>query len=241
MLTVAALASFTVLLLLASAGRPAHRTPPPDEHRPTTNPFRVGRRPPTRVVVGSVAAVGIVVIGPVLTGALAVTALGWRHARPILAVRRRRAAMEAALPDAIEMLILVVRSGMTPHQAITLLTLRAPAPIRPAFVEVDRRRTRGATLADALRALPEIVGPHASLVADTLAMAERYGTPMNDALEQLADDVRDRRARQAEAEARKLPVRMSFPLVVCTLPSFVLIAIVPAVLAAVASLDRSTF
>jgi hypothetical protein len=34
---------------------------------------------------------------------------------------------------------------------------------------------------------------------------------------------------------------MSFPLVVCTLPSFVLIAIIPAVLAALSSLDTTGF
>ena len=63
-------------------------------------------------------------------------------------------------------------------------------------------------------------------------MAERHGTPVAHTLEQLALDVRERRRRQAEAEARTLPIRMSFPLVACTLPSFVLVAIVPAVLAA---------
>ncbi len=118
-----------------------------------------------------------------------------------------------------------------------MLTERAPASVRPAFVEVERRRTRGATLADALGALPDIIGPGANVVADTLAMAERYGTPIAEALEQLSVDVRERRVRQAEAEARKLPIRMSFPLVMCTLPSFVLIAILPAVLGALSSLD----
>ena len=78
-------------------------------------------------------------------------------------------------------------------------------------------------------------------IADTLAMAERHGTPIAQTLEQLALDVRERRRRQAEADARKLPIRMSFPLVVCTLPSFVLIAIVPAVLAAMASLALAAF
>ena len=40
--------------------------------------------------------------------------------------------------------------------------------------------------------------------------------------------------------ARRLPVRLSFPLVVCTLPSFVLLAIAPAVLGALSTLQGTT-
>lgn len=189
--------------------------------------------------VGSIAS--LLVLGPSLTIVFAVSILVWPRLREMLERRRREAAIEASLPDAIEMLILVVRAGLTPHQAVTMLTELAPAPVRTAFIEVDRRRSRGATLADALGALPEVLGPAAGVVADTLALAERYGTPIGDALEQLSLDVRERRVRQREADARKLPIRMSFPLVACTLPAFVLIAIVPAVLGALASLDGTGF
>ena len=161
--------------------------------------------------------------------------------RRLLAARASQRAIDAALPDAIEMLVLVIQTGMTPHQGIDVLTQRAPAPVRPAFIEVRHRVDRGAPLADALDALPDTLGQAASAIADTLAMAERHGTPIAQTLEQLALDVRERRRRQAEADARKLPIRMSFPLVVCTLPSFVLIAIVPAVLAAMASLGNTGF
>ena len=164
-----------------------------------------------------------------------------RKVRSLLTRRSTRRAVDAALPDAIEMLVLVIQTGMTPHQAINVLVDRAPPPVRPAFVEVRHRAERGAPLADALDALPDTLGPSANAVADTLAMAERHGTPIAQTLEQLALDVRERRRRRAEAEARTLPIRMSFPLVMCTLPSFVLIAIVPAVLAAMASLGDSGF
>ena len=161
--------------------------------------------------------------------------------RMLLATRSTRRAVDAALPDAIEMLVLVIQTGMTPHQAIDVLTHRAPSPVRPAFIEVQHRVDRGASLADALGALPDTLGPSADAVADTLAMAERHGTPIAQTLEHLVLDVRERRRRHAEAAARTLPIRMSFPLVTCTLPSFVLIAIVPAVLAAMASLRDTGF
>ena len=52
-------------------------------------------------------------------------------------------------------------------------------------------------------------------------------------------DANASRRRQGEAAARRLPVRLSFPLVTCTLPSFVLLAIAPAILGAVSSLRGS--
>ena len=54
-----------------------------------------------------------------------------------------------------------------------------------------------------------------------------------------ADDIRAERRRRAEAQARTLPVKLAFPLVMCTLPSFVLLAIVPALLGAVSTLRGS--
>ena len=53
------------------------------------------------------------------------------------------------------------------------------------------------------------------------------------------DDIRTERRRHAERHARTLPVRLAFPLVLCTLPSFVLVAIVPALLGAVSTLRGS--
>lgn len=170
---------------------------------------------------------------------VATAAISWPRVRRIVAARAHQRRIDAALPDAIEMLVLVVHAGLTPHQGVVLLSDRAPVPIRPALHEVRRRMSRGAPLAEALDALPDLLGHGAAIVADTLAMAERYGTPIARALEQLALDVRERRRRLAEADARRLPVKMAFPLVVCTLPSFVLIAIAPAVMAAIGSLNST--
>lgn len=210
------------------------RRGPPRE--PSTTSPRRRRRVPLIVAMVTVA---LVVTGPVPALALGIAALGWRPFRRLLSARATSRLVEASVPDAIDMLILVVHAGMTPHQAVVMLGDRGPPPLRPAFHEVRRRVARGAPLAEALLALPELVGPSAAIVTDTLAMSERYGTPIGHALEQLAHDVRERRRRQTEADARKLPIRMAFPLVCCTLPSFVLLAIVPAVLAAMTSLGTN--
>ncbi len=104
-----------------------------------------------------------------------------------------------------------------------------------------RRTERGQPFADALGALPQHLGPQAGGLADVIATSDRHGLPLGPVLDQLTAEVRATRRRLDQADARKLPVRLSFPLVVCTLPSFVLLAIAPAVIAALSSLGGTAW
>ena len=144
-----------------------------------------------------------------------------------------------ALPEAIELVIVGARAGLSPGGAFEIATRLVDPAVRPAFEEVVHRMHRGQRLADALSALPEMLGEAAAGFSDTLSTADRYGRPIEPVLDQLAVDVRADRRRRAERQARVLPVKLAFPLVVCTLPSFVLLAIAPAVLGALSTLRDS--
>lgn len=150
--------------------------------------------------------------------------------------RRRRRSIAEAMPDVIEMLVLVVHAGASPAHAVTQVRPLLDQEVGPAFDAVVHRLQRGQRLADAVAALPEHLGHHATGLADAIAAADRYGLALGPVLDALADDARADRRRIGEAHARSLSVKLSFPLVVCTLPAFVLIAIVPAVLGSLASL-----
>ena len=105
-----------------------------------------------------------------------------------------------------------------------------------AFAAVELQAHRGRSLADALGELPRILGPPGRDLASAIAGADRDGLPLGPVLDRLATEARAARRRLGEAEARRLPVRLTFPLVACTLPSFVLLAIAPAVLGALSTL-----
>jgi tight adherence protein C len=152
--------------------------------------------------------------------------------------RRRQGETDRAYPQAVELVVLAVRAGLLPLAAIQESVPRLPAAVRPAFAEVVARCAAGTRFADALSALPDGLGPLAAPLADTLAAADRYGLPLAPVLERLAAEARLHRRRQAEALARQLPVRLAGPLVLCTLPAFVLLAIVPLLLAALSSLNH---
>jgi len=162
---------------------------------------------------------------------------GHTHSRP----RRlfgRWVDLDQQFADAVDLVLLAVRCGHLPLQAMRLAVTRMPAAARPAFELVDHRVRDGQRFADALTALPELLGPRAHALADAFAAADRDGLPLAPVLERLAAEARHDRRRRADARARQLPVRLAFPLVLCTLPSFVLLAVAPLLLAALHTIRR---
>lgn len=152
---------------------------------------------------------------------------------------RRRLERQQAneVPDAAELLVALVRAGLTPTLAVRAAARHATGHAGDAFALVVRRLDGGERLADALDGLTVHLGPTARPLADALATTERYGLPLAPVLDQLATDARAARRRAADQRARELPVRLGIPLVVCTLPSFVLLAIVPVIAGALSSLS----
>jgi tight adherence protein C len=152
--------------------------------------------------------------------------------------RAARAAIERDYPAAIDLIVLAVRAGHLPLAAITGAIPHFPVSVRPAFAHVVQQCATGQRFADALTSLPTMLGPMAAPLADGLAAADRYGLPLAPVLERLAGEAHQRRRRRADVLARQLPVRLAVPLVLCTLPSFVLLAVVPLLLAAMSSLRQ---
>lgn len=145
-------------------------------------------------------------------------------------------AAQLALPDGVELLVCCLHAGLSPPQLIDAVGTDLPPALQPAFDAVRHQLQRGHRFADALGELPKVIGPDAHSVADSIAAADRYGLPLAPVLERLAAEAVDTRRRLGEIAARKLPVRLSFPLVGTVLPAFVLIALAPAVIGAVSTL-----
>ena len=241
-LLVAAAAGFVALVAAGPHTRRRIVGPPrplPQHHPQTLAPTVASSRhrsAGTVSVVAVVALAGAVLAGPlVVLGAWSIVVL-IRQLRPMRTARQRRDAIERDLPPAIDLLVLSVRAGLTPQHAVGELASACHGAVGDAFAEVVRRTQRGQPFADALSALGEQLGPRAGALADVIAAGDRHGLPLGPTLDQLALEAAAARQRLDQADARRLPVKLSFPLVVCTLPSFVLLAIVPAMIAALSSL-----
>ena len=178
----------------------------------------------------------VVLTGPsaMLVAGGGVAAIAARRRRVRVTLHRR--ALDAAMADAVELFVLCVHAGRSPSQAVADVAARAPPVLRPAFDAVDLQLHRSRSLGDALGELQRLGGPIGHELASAVAAADRDGLPLAPVLDRLAAEARASRRRAGEAAARQLPVRMTFPLVICTLPSFVLLAIAPAVLGALSTL-----
>jgi len=232
---VAPLAAAVAVVIAGVARRPR----PPGRQVAHEAPVRRRRPDVRRASLAVVVAGGAVLAGPMPIVLLAAATVGvWRLRRRRARIGRSRA-VEAAMPDATELLVACLHAGRSPTQAVIELARLAPAPLRPAFAAVEQRLHRGHGLADALGELVEGGGPSALPLVTAVASALRDGLPLAPVLDRLSDGANASRRRQGEAAARRLPVRLSFPLVACTLPSFVLLSVAPAVLGALSSLRSS--
>lgn len=209
------------------------------ESSPTRGRVRPVSAPPVRLVVPVVVLVlaVAVVLGPTVAvgGTVVVGLARVRAARA--AVRRRRRAVEAAVPDLVDLFVIAAAAGHPVLPCLVMVADRAPEPLRPALVEACTATARGMPLADALRSLGAGLGVLGPALAGALATSAATGAPLSPALRDVALVARDRRRREAETEARRLPVTLLFPLVCCVLPAFVLLAVVPLLAASLAALE----
>ena len=160
-----------------------------------------------------------------------------------VAVRRARLRVASAasdvvrnLPEVVDLLALAVGAGLTVPLAVAAVGRRAEGPVARAFADVTTLVGLGRRCSDVLDELPARLGEPVRPLVAALVDSERYGAPLGDALARLAADVRDDRRRQAEEAARRVPVKLLFPLVCCVLPAFALLTVAPLLAGALGSL-----
>lgn len=150
--------------------------------------------------------------------------------------RRRVAALAADLPDVVDLLVLAVGAGLTVPLAVRSVARRATGPLGTELARACDEVSLGRRLGDALDDIPARAGDATRPLVAALLASERYGAPLGPGLERLAHEVRADRRRRAEEAARKIPVKLLFPLVSCTLPAFGLLTVAPLIASAVRSL-----
>jgi tight adherence protein C len=144
--------------------------------------------------------------------------------------------VDASLPEVVDLLILATGAGLSVRQAVSSVAARADGPLAAELLRVVADADRGRRLADALEELPARAGESTRALVAVLLASERYGAAVAPGLERLADEVRADTRRRAEAAARRVPVKLLFPLVTCILPAFGLLTVAPLIAGALRSL-----
>lgn len=168
--------------------------------------------------------------------AVAAAVLGWLMPSMWLdrRVQSRQRALRIGLPDALDLLVVCVESGLGLAPALQRVAdeIAVSHPELAAELSLVNAETRaGVDRADALAHLAERTGltDIRGLVA-LMVQTMRFGTSVTDALRVYADEFRDRRMQTAEELAAKIGTKIIFPLILCLFPSFFLVAVGPAVI-----------
>ncbi len=153
--------------------------------------------------------------------------------------RQRAQIVERHLPDAIDVVAAALRAGFSPIEALQVTATHVDPRLRPAFEESARELHDGGRFTDALRTLERRIGPPVRPVVDALDAGHRLGVPLDAVVDRLSRDARLARQRLLDRSARELTIELSLPLVVCILPSFLVLVIVPTLVGTLSQLDLS--
>jgi tight adherence protein C len=151
--------------------------------------------------------------------------LSVRRVRSARASRRRSAEADADVVVLAELTALGLAGGLDPATALRGAAERVAPELRREVLKVLRRaRTLG--LADALAS----ASGRAERFYRLIARAVDTGAPVRAAVESFVDEAADEDRARNLTEARRLPVKLLFPLALLILPGFMVLTIGPAVL-----------
>ena len=155
-------------------------------------------------------------------------------------VKRRRRRVAAALPDALDLMVMCLESGLTFERALATVAHEL-MPIEPnlasEFRLIDAELRLGSDRRAVLKAYHERSDVEGLRdFAMTLIQGDRYGTPLTQSIKNIAAGERVQRAARITAWAAKLPVLMTLPMLLLVVPGTMLLIAGPAFLSAMDAL-----
>jgi tight adherence protein C len=141
------------------------------------------------------------------------------------AVAARKIAITKALPDLLDMLASTVQAGLAFNAALASSQETAVGPLGDEIKAMLSEVRLGRSRSDALKSMAARVRvEQLSTTVTAIVQAERLGSNLANVLEELAEEVRNRRMTRAEEIANLMPTKMVIPMALFMLPAlFVMI------------------
>jgi len=169
---------------------------------------------------------------------LAALVFAWGHVLMNLWLRfkgnRRIREIAGAAPDTLDLMVTCLEAGLGLNATIARIGEERATmadPLGKEFAQVAFELRSGRTREDALRGLGDRNGVEdLKALAGLIIQSDRLGASMAQTLRSHADLLRTKRRQRAEEAARKLPIKMLFPLAFFILPSLFIVVGGPAML-----------
>jgi tight adherence protein C len=147
-------------------------------------------------------------------------------------ISKRQASMKLAFPDALDLLLICVESGMSIEHAFRKVSTEIggqSVPLAEEFALCTAELSYLAERRQAYENLTQRTGLEGvKSVSTALIQAERYGTPLGTTLRTLAQESRDQRMMAAEKKAAALPPKLTVPMILFFLPVLFVVILTPA-------------
>jgi tight adherence protein C len=147
------------------------------------------------------------------------------------AAARRQKRIRRGLPNALDLMVVCVESGLGLDQAIVQVAKElqfAHPEISGEFGLMNLEMKAGARRAEALRNLADRTGvDEVKKLVAVLVQADRFGTSVAQSLRGHSEYMRVQTRQQAEEKAAKLGVKLVFPIFFCILPSLFVVTVGP--------------
>jgi tight adherence protein C len=147
---------------------------------------------------------------------------------------KRRDSIMLAFPDALDLLLICVEAGMSIEAAFQKVAGEIGSSSIELAEELSLTNAELAFLQERRQAYENLAmrtnHPGVKSVSTALVQAERYGTPLGQALRVMAKENRDMRMSSAEKKAAALPAKLTVPMILFFLPVLFLVIIGPAAL-----------
>jgi tight adherence protein C len=147
-------------------------------------------------------------------------------------ITRRQLSIKRAFPDALDLLLICVESGMSIEAGFKRVAEEIGSQSIPLTEELTLTNAELSYLQDRRQAY-ENLAKRTNLdgvksVCMALQQSERYGTPLAQTLRVMAQENRDMRMSEAEKKAAALPPKLTVPMILFFLPVLFVVILGPA-------------
>lgn len=147
---------------------------------------------------------------------------------------KRRLALQKALPDGLDLLVICAESGLALDTALDRVSRELGNACPDLSEELSLTSIELGFLPERRQALHNLARrtdmPSIRGVVNTLVQTEKYGTPLSNSLRVLANEFRDARMLKAEEKAARLPATLTVPMIVFILPVLFIVLAGPAII-----------
>ena len=147
------------------------------------------------------------------------------------AITKRQLAIKRAFPDALDLLLICIESGMSIEVAFRKVSMEIGAQSVALAEEFTLTTAELSYLQDRKIAYENLASrtgvEGVKSVCLALQQSERYGTPLGQSLRVMAQENRDMRMNEAEKKAAALPPKLTVPMIVFFLPCLFVVILGP--------------